>query len=549
MVDELPEGYYLDNFHYLLNFVSVQYAHLLHSSELAYTRNFQHLNPESQMLYVRLIQRKGPLFRCDKLFYAEVTNLSGSIDELKQCGFLDEGKDAEILDKLSLLTKKELLDLPEAGELDRSANKTIILDELVEIEAELTGFDIVRPLHGEILQLYRLLFFGNLNQNFTEFVLNDLGVTPFENYPIDSGTSFFKDRYIVDQVLALYDLNEASYVVVEEGDKGLISKFAESLPERSSDSHLARRRDRILNRLARQYERLGELEDALQLYKESQMPPTRERQVRILQKQNNVLLCTKQCLEIIDQPAHDEEYEFALKFLKRHLKKHPEQPEIPTLDFNILNFEPMVRKISVPNDPAKRVEEIACEWFREQGQDAFYVENSLLPGLFGLAFWDIIFAPVAGAFFNPFQRGPADMFNHEFYNSRREIIEQRMHELQNKQHLRALLLSTYHDKIPTANYFVNWSWLGPELIDRFIRLISPESLISIFRRLVNDPLNNRSGFPDLLVFKDSGYSLVEIKGPGDQLQNNQIRWLRHFDSADIPAEVVHVSYATAAVAE
>ena len=283
------------------------------------------------------------------------------------------------------------------------------------------------------------------------------------------------------------------------------------------------------------------------------MPPTRERQTRVLQKQGKVQLCTQQCLKIIEKPAHDEEYEFALKFLMRHLKKHPgqslEQLHLPDPDFSILNFKPVVNKICVPNDPPKRVEEIACEWFRAQGQDAFYVENSLLPGLFGLALWDIIFTPVEGAFFNPFQRGPADMFSSEFYSSRREIIEKRMHELQSKERLREIILGSFHDKMPTANYFVNWSWLAPELIDRFLKLISPEALISIFRRLVNDPLNNRSGFPDLLVFRENDYSLIEIKGPGDRLQNNQLRWLRHFHTANIPAEVVHVSYDTAVVAE
>jgi hypothetical protein len=549
MVDELPEGYYLDNFRYLLNFVSDQYAHLLHSNELAYTRDFQHLHRGCQMLYVRLIQRKGPLFRCDKLAYAEVTDLNGSIAELKQRGFLDEGEDAEIFDKLSLLTKKELLDLPEAGELDRSAKKAMLLDELADVDAEFSRFEIVRPLHGDILQLYMLLFFGNLNQNFTEFVLNDLGVTPFENYAINGGTSFFRDRHIVDQILTLYDLNEASYAIVEEGDRDSISEFVETLPKRSSNPHLARRHDRILNRLARQYERLGELEGALHLYNQSQMPPTRERQARILQKQGKVQLCTERCLNIIREPAHDEEYEFALKFLNRHLKKHPEQSKIPALDFDLLNFKPVVNQITVPNKSLKRVEEMACEWFRSQGQDAFYVENSLLSGLFGLAFWDIIFAPVEGAFFNPFQRGPTDMFTSGFYSSRQELIEKRMVELQNKQYLRNTILSCYNKKIPTANYFVNWSWLTPELIDRFIEMVSPEALTSIFRRIVIDPSNNRSGFPDLLVFKEDDYSLVEIKGPGDRLQNNQLRWLRHFDSVDIPAEVVHVSFAKAAVTE
>lgn len=82
MLDELPEGYYLDNFHYLLEFVTRQYAHLLNKEELAYASGFQALTSGAQMLYVRLVQRKGPLFRRDKINYPEIANLAQVICEL-----------------------------------------------------------------------------------------------------------------------------------------------------------------------------------------------------------------------------------------------------------------------------------------------------------------------------------------------------------------------------------------------------------------------------------------------------------------------------------
>jgi hypothetical protein len=64
----------------------------------------------------------------------------------------------------------------------------------------------------------------------------------------------------------------------------------------------------------------------------------------------------------------------------------------------------------------------------------------------------------------------------------------------------------------------------------------------VFRRLLTDPRNNRSGFPDLIVFENDGYKLVEVKGPGDRLQENQLRWLRHFSAIGIPAEVAYISF-------
>jgi len=58
-----------------------------------------------------------------------------------------------------------------------------------------------------------------------------------------------------------------------------------------------------------------------------------------------------------------------------------------------------------------------------------------------------------------------------------------------------------------------------------------------------DLRNNRSGFPDLVLFPDCGsYQLLEVKGPGDRLQDNQKRWIRAFERFGIPYRVVNVAW-------
>ena len=47
-------------------------------------------------------------------------------------------------------------------------------------------------------------------------------------------------------------------------------------------------------------------------------------------------------------------------------------------------------------------------WHRDEAP-AHCVENTLFNALFGLLCWPAVFAPVPGAFFHPFQRGPADL--------------------------------------------------------------------------------------------------------------------------------------------
>lgn len=250
----------------------------------------------------------------------------------------------------------------------------------------------------------------------------------------------------------------------------------------------------------------------------------------------------EQCTEILTTPQNDQEWEFAVRFIHRNSKKGFAGEKLPILETQFLAFTPAERRVVTANDPGKKVEELACDWFSAQGAQAIYVENSLLSGLFGLAFWDVIFAPVKGAFFHPFQRGPADLFSPEFVQLRAAMIERRFAEIEHHERLAAIVMESFRDKFPIANHFVNWSMLSEMLIRQFLDVVANDGLLSVFRRLLIDPKNNRSGFPDLVVFQDGGYKFVEVKGPGDRLQENQLRWLRHFSSVGIPAEVAYLSF-------
>ncbi len=185
----------------------------------------------------------------------------------------------------------------------------------------------------------------------------------------------------------------------------------------------------------------------------------------------------------------------------------------------------------------------ACHWFESQNVDARYVENGLLPGLFGLYFWDVIFLQVKGVFFNPFQRGPADLFTPEFRTVRQSLIQSRLEKMSVDTFLENTVLDTFNAKSGFANHFVNWRWLDSELISKSLECIPVNELKLIFERILRDLRNNRSGFPDLIVFPDTGgFCLIEIKGPGDRLQNNQKRWFRFFKASGIPARVLNVAW-------
>src|SRR5690606_7602263 len=73
--------------------------------------------------------------------------------------------------------------------------------------------------------------------------------------------------------------------------------------------------------------------------------------------------------------------------------------------------------------PAMRVEEEVRHHLSADNAPVYYVENTLINSLFGLLCWDAIFAAVPGAFFHPFQQGPADLLRTGFHDRRRDLFD------------------------------------------------------------------------------------------------------------------------------
>ncbi|MNH26775.1 VRR-NUC domain protein [compost metagenome] len=86
--------------------------------------------------------------------------------------------------------------------------------------------------------------------------------------------------------------------------------------------------------------------------------------------------------------------------------------------------------------------------------------------------------------------------------------------------------------------------LSEELLTLALECIPAEHLQRLFQRLLADVKANRSGLPDLVRFwpAEKRYEFVEVKGPGDKLQDNQIRWLQYCSDHGIPVSVCHVQW-------
>ena len=542
---DLPVGYYRDNFLALLDFVREQYADILTAEETAYADRFIDLTLDAQRLYVRLVSRRGPLFRSDKLHYAEILDLPSAARELLAGNFVDHGKDEDDSVILALLTKADLVALigdktTAIGTLPRSDLLDRVNTAAVDIRPQL-HFEIYRPLMMEYLRLYRLLFFGNLSQDLTQFVLTDLGLLNYEKYVISADARLFKLREVVDKTLLLHELNESSHAAVEQNDREALLEIVALLPDSEQETTLIRRKNRILNRIGRQLERQQDYPNALLVYGQSSSPPARERGARILRKLALLPQSYALCQSIQGDPADEAELEFATRFMPGLQKKiglEVSEGLSPVLldDNNSL-------LVSLPHDEAVRVEESVRTYYDNHASRCYYVENHLFLGLFGLAFWDIIFMSVKGAFFNRYQSSPTDLYTPAFQFARQTAITDRLAEMKNSDRWLDVLHETYAEKLGVANRFVHWQVLSEEILQLSLQRIPASHLAHVFERLLWDLRNNRSGFPDLVLFPDCGsYQLLEVKGPGDRLQDNQKRWIRAFERFGIPYRVVNVAW-------
>ncbi|RMS29956.1 hypothetical protein ALP71_03998, partial [Pseudomonas coronafaciens pv. garcae] len=64
--------YYLENFRHVLGWIAQRYDDLLDTSERRFISEFADLPVPAQGLLVRMVMRKGVLFRASKLSYAEI---------------------------------------------------------------------------------------------------------------------------------------------------------------------------------------------------------------------------------------------------------------------------------------------------------------------------------------------------------------------------------------------------------------------------------------------------------------------------------------------
>ena len=559
--------YYLLNFERALAWLAERYDDLLDAHEHGFLRDFAALPQPSRALLVRMLMRKGTLFRASRLSYDEIGGPLQAVAPLAALGWVDTEPGLTLDDLFALTTRPELLLIfadtialiPGAKGL-RKPDLLETLRPFYEGESEGEGEErgtAAHPLstwHSQttdrvfhvaiapLCERLRLMFFGNLQQDWSEFVLADLGVFQYEKVAFALSSRAFQQRGDVDVYLALHACREAlEWLPTGDAETEAIDELVAMIVAiETSNPWLETRRAKLLFRLGQHCERQQNWPAALAVYARCGWPGARHRRLRVLERSEQFDEAFALATQAAATPESEEEAQRVARMLPRLQRKRGERvARVPAA-------RPVERSTLVlpKPDASQPVEYVARDHLTCDSAPVHYVENALINSLFGLLCWEPVFAALPGAFFHPFQRGPADLHAPDFHARRAEQFAACLAQLDSGAY-RETILRHLQSKAGLQSPFVFWGLLTPELVALALDCLPSAHLKLWFERLLRDIRGNRSGLPDLIRFwpGERRYELIEVKGPGDRLQDNQIRWLAYCAQHGMPVRVLDVRWA------
>ena len=538
--------YYLDNFQRVLDWIGARYSDLLSADEAHFLERFAALPQAARALLVRMIMRRGTLFRASKLNYEEIGCPIAASAALLPTGWLSIDPPVTLDELFQLCSKAEVAELfatPGVRYARKSDQLAALRDSVPAPRPFSAWLERRQPAGDPLLQVtvkplcerLRLIFFGNFRQDWTELILSDLGLVRYEQVDISAASRGFRSSADVDRYIELHQAREAFRAGAAPRD------ILPRVPAAPFDNDwLDSRRQRLLFTLAQQLEKDGDFDGALPVYAACSFPGARARRVRVLEKTRQFGAAHKLLKAAMAAPESEAERQQLLRIgprLTRQLglptSRPPKAPAPQRID------------LCLPKPgPAWWVEGVVRDHLTTSEAPVLYVENALINALFGLLCWRAIFCAIPGAFFHPFHRGPMDLYSADFVARRATQFEACLAELDSDAYL-ATMRATYRDKHGIASPFVGWEFLEERLFDLALACIAPLHLKRLFERMLIDLQANRSGFPDLIQFwpAERRYNMIEVKGPGDRLQDNQLRWIEYCATHQMPVAVCYLQWA------
>lgn len=255
---------------------------------------------------------------------------------------------------------------------------------------------------------------------------------------------------------------------------------------------------------------------------------------------------------------------------QKKLKKSEElegledEPEIITIKGRIQGGNVTGKKVKLHLDgddlALGSVEEFVLNEFARDGWEGVHSESSCFTTLFSLLFWDLLFdIDVPDVFQTAYQTAPLDLTTDAFYPTRTAALEERLKLIEEDFEAAIKLLQKHHVTYHLVSCIgVNWTdYSGEEGIALLVKVahgIGGMALSLILRQFCEDYRHNRSGMPDLILWRRSGDSsgsselidhangliFAEVKSPNDRLSDGQRHWFSVLRNGGLRVVVVRV---------
>jgi len=544
----LEPFYYLKNFELVLSTVLERYEDLLSAEQSRFIGDFAQMPQHSRALLTRMVMRRGDIFKGAKLNYVEIGDTRAAARPLIEAKWVTDRPSLNIEQLQSILTKAELT---RAGALPhRHADwpKAALVSLLKAHHPDPKTFDLWCPastdivyglLIGPICERFRLLFFGNYRQTWTDFVTADLKIFHYEKVDRSLQCRPFQTRA---QIAAYERVQECRELL--ENDTPL-DDLVPLIPERIPDCDwLEDIRQTLLFGIARECERSGNMQQAISMYSDCTHRGARSRLIRLLSRTRQWEASRALCLRAQENPESEAEFQHVLRVLPRVHKKLGLPRADDVVAPRIPEFDIVFERAPGPGAVEYHVRDYLAHGLADPNT-VRYVENGLINALFGLLCWPAIFAPVPGAFFHDFQRGPVDLASGHFYRRRRREFDDCLSHLESDRY-RQSIWKTFDVKWGIQSPFVRWSAVDKTLLRWALDCFPATHLRYWFEWILGNVQDNRAGFPDLVQFwpEERRYRLIEVKGPRDRVQDNQRRLLEYCVRREMPVAVCYAKWST-----
>lgn len=266
------------------------------------------------------------------------------------------------------------------------------------------------------------------------------------------------------------------------------------------------------------------------------------------------------------EQAHTEIKSLHLENPKYEFKEESQADIIKRYDVGILNLKATYLKKSISkksqvldSGELVSVEEFVCRYFSRLGYNVMFLESAPFHVLFGVYMWLLIQDPadpqvrlVGFGERNDFKVGRKqriiwthlpDDFGSSGYGSRRAAEIEKHLSLDRLN--RDDLLWHFDYWLDYSNDLRQYLWAHRDehikKTRKLIEILPAEIICRILKYLVENYWHRYLGWPDMLVFRGSEYSFVEVKSSNDKIREDQKAWIKgNYEILKLPFQIVKV---------